>query len=87
MEEYCKLPPEDETRVIRSNRQATIPRDWPKTGTVEFRNVTVRHNPNGPDILKAVNCTFEAGQRIAIVCRTGSGKSTVRMFHIQQALS
>jgi ABC-type bacteriocin/lantibiotic exporter with double-glycine peptidase domain len=51
--------------------------DWPQTGSVEFRNVTIRYDPQGPDILKDVNLSFAAGERVAIVGRTGSGKSTV----------
>lgn len=54
-----------------------IPYDWPRTGTIEFRDVTIRYDPNGPDILKDVNLTFSAGERIAVVGRTGSGKSTL----------
>lgn len=54
-----------------------IPTDWPRTGTIEFRNVTIRYDPNGPDILKDINLTFRAGERIAVVGRTGSGKSTL----------
>lgn len=51
--------------------------DWPRTGTIEFRNVTIRYDPSGPDILKDINLTFHAGERIAVVGRTGSGKSTL----------
>lgn len=55
----------------------TIPTDWPRTGTIEFRDVTIRYDPNGPDILKDINLAFKAGERIAVVGRTGSGKSTL----------
>lgn len=56
---------------------ASIPKGWPQTGAIEFRNVTIRYDPNGPDILKDVNLSFSAGERIAVVGRTGSGKSTL----------
>jgi len=39
--------------------------------------VTVKYDINGPDILKDINLTFQAGERVAIVGRTGSGKSTL----------
>lgn len=55
-----------------------LPADWPRTGSVELRHVTVRYDEDGPDILKDVNLKFEAGERVAVVGRTGSGKSTVR---------
>ncbi|KAK2598111.1 hypothetical protein QQS21_005742 [Conoideocrella luteorostrata] len=43
---------------------------------VEYRNVTVRHDINGSDILTNINLTLDAGKRVAIVDRTGGGKST-----------
>ena len=55
----------------------SIPRDWPKKGQIEFRDVTVRYDPNGPDILSNINLTIRAGERVAVVGRTASGKSTV----------
>lgn len=51
--------------------------EWPTTGKVEFRNVTVRYDLDGPDILTDVSLTFDAGERVAVIGRTGSGKSTV----------
>jgi len=60
----------DEGHVVRGDDSLT--NDWPRTGSVEFRNVTIRYDPQGPDILKDVNLTFAADSG-----RTGSGKSTV----------
>ncbi|KAF3767843.1 P-loop containing nucleoside triphosphate hydrolase protein [Cryphonectria parasitica EP155] len=57
--------------------QALIPAEWPRTGAIEFRNATIRYDPNGPDILKDINLKFPAGSRVAVVGRTGSGKSTL----------
>lgn len=88
--EYASLEPEEKPASIPGDdRQsksltpyhdplaASIPKNWPQTGAIEFRNVTIRYNPNGPDILKDVNLSFSAGERIAVVGRTGSGKSTL----------
>ncbi|KAK1729478.1 LOW QUALITY PROTEIN: ABC transporter type 1, transmembrane domain-containing protein [Colletotrichum acutatum] len=54
-----------------------IPKSWPATGEIEFRNVTIRYDQDGPNILTDVNLKFRAGERVAIVGRTGSGKSTL----------
>ncbi|KAK0643455.1 P-loop containing nucleoside triphosphate hydrolase protein [Cercophora newfieldiana] len=54
-----------------------LPAGWPRTGSVELRHVTVRYDEDGPDILKDINLKFEAGERVAVVGRTGSGKSTL----------
>ena len=45
-------------------------------GLVNFRNVSFSYNENQP-ILKDFDLTIEAGETVALVGRTGSGKSTV----------
>ncbi|KAI6783411.1 ATP-binding cassette transporter abc4 [Emericellopsis cladophorae] len=80
--EYVKLVPEEQDdkpypeEGLYSDGPC-VPRDWPSSGEVEFRNVTVRYCEDGPDILKDVNLKFRPGERVAIVGRTGSGKSTI----------
>lgn len=49
----------------------------PITGRIEFRQLTFRYHPTSEPILRDINLTFEAGQTIAFVGRTGSGKSTL----------
>lgn len=45
-------------------------------GAVEFRNVTFTYD-QGPTVLKDFNLKIKPGEAVAIVGRTGSGKSTV----------
>jgi ATP-binding cassette subfamily B protein len=47
------------------------------TGRIEFRNLTFRYHPTSEPVLKDINLTIEAGQTVAFVGRTGSGKSTL----------
>lgn len=70
-------PPPPSSSPNSNDPTKLIPAGWPRTGTIEFRNVTIRYNPEGPDILKDINLTFTAGERVAVVGRTGSGKSTL----------
>lgn len=81
VQEYVELEPEEKTEATPNEPPAfyqdTPSDDWPQTGAIEFRNVTIRYDPDGPDILKDVNLTFNAGERVAVVGRTGSGKSTL----------
>ncbi|KAM3494051.1 hypothetical protein MY3957_002647 [Beauveria namnaoensis] len=71
---YTKLAREKDCTTESSKR---LPASWPRTGSVELQNVTVRYTPTGQDILKNISLKIEPGERIAIVGRTGSGKSTL----------
>lgn len=82
VKEYASLQPEEKPSTAATTPDAapttaSIPADWPRTGTVEFRDATIRYDPDGPDVLKDVNLKINAGERIAVVGRTGSGKSTL----------
>lgn len=46
-------------------------------GDVEFKDITFRYVPNGPEILKKMSFNVKAGQKIGFVGPSGSGKSTV----------
>jgi len=46
-------------------------------GRIEFRDLTFRYHPTSEPELQNINLTIEAGQTIAFVGRTGSGKSTL----------
>ena len=49
----------------------------PIQGKVEFRNLTFSYHPNDEPVLRDINLTIPAGQTVAFVGRTGSGKSTL----------
>jgi ATP-binding cassette subfamily C protein len=46
-------------------------------GDLEFRNVTFRYGSDSPVVLDRMNFKIEAGQMVAIVGASGSGKSTM----------
>ncbi|KAF5550499.1 ATP-binding protein cassette (ABC) transporter [Fusarium mexicanum] len=82
--EYVKLEPEEkDDKTYPEEGEYTddpchvIPQNWPRSGEIEFRNVTIRYDPDGSDILTGINLKFKAGERVAIIGRTGSGKSTL----------
>jgi ABC-type multidrug transport system fused ATPase/permease subunit len=84
--EYGQLEPEEKSAEKQQNPEAysdnverAISPNWPSSGTVEFRNVTIRYSEDGPDVLRNINFKFNAGERVAVVGRTGSGKSTVSL--------
>ncbi len=49
----------------------------PITGRIEFRDLTFRYHPTSEPVLTGINLEIKAGQTIAFVGRTGSGKSTL----------
>ncbi|GIV59450.1 MAG: ABC transporter ATP-binding protein [Rhodothermaceae bacterium] len=46
-------------------------------GALAFRNVSFRYTPDGPWVLRNVDFEVPAGATLAVVGRTGSGKSTL----------
>ncbi|NOX19187.1 MAG: ABC transporter ATP-binding protein [Chlorobi bacterium] len=46
-------------------------------GEIEFKNVSLRYHSNLPFILKNINIKIPAGSTVAIIGRTGSGKSSL----------
>jgi len=46
-------------------------------GEIEFKNVSFRYEPEGPKILDGINLKIAAGQTVALVGRSGGGKSTL----------
>jgi ATP-binding cassette subfamily B protein len=55
----------------------TVKKQPPIAGRIEFRALTFRYHPTSEPVLRDINLTIEAGQTVAFVGRTGSGKSTV----------
>ncbi|MEY4064324.1 MAG: canalicular multispecific organic anion transporter 1 isoform, partial [Pseudomonadota bacterium] len=50
---------------------------WPQSGSIEFRNLTLRYRPELPPVLNRVTLHIRAGEKLGIVGRTGAGKSTL----------
>ncbi|KAK8001358.1 hypothetical protein PG991_013580 [Apiospora marii] len=56
-----------------------IPPDWPQRGDVRFKNLTARYGPHLEPALKDVSFQVKVGERVAIVGRTGAGKSSLAL--------
>lgn len=52
-------------------------KEWPVNPTIEFKDVVLRYQENGVDVLKKVNFKVKATEKVGLVGRTGSGKSTL----------
>ena len=81
------------THIVQENNSETpldkklIKEGFPKRGKIEFVNLYVRYRPDSQLVLKNINFTIEPGQKIGIVGRTGSGKTTLclSLFRILEA--
>ncbi|KAJ1672224.1 Multidrug resistance-associated protein 1 [Coemansia sp. RSA 25] len=54
-----------------------VPSEWPHSGNVEFKNLSVKYGSSKDYALKNLNVTIRPGEKIGIVGRTGAGKSTL----------
>ncbi|KAM4699734.1 ATP-binding cassette sub-family C member 5-like [Discoglossus pictus] len=50
---------------------------WPQNGAIKFENVEMRYRDNLPLVLKNISFTIQPQEKIGIVGRTGSGKSSL----------
>ncbi|KAH7657583.1 Xenobiotic-transporting ATPase protein [Dioscorea alata] len=65
------------------------PHSWPQEGNIEFSELKVQYRRNSPLVLKGITCAFMAGQKIGVVGRTGSGKTTMisALFRLVEPVS
>jgi len=67
--DVLEAEPEQATNVTRDAA--------PLAGKIELKQVSFRYDPNAPEVLRNISVSIEPGQKIALVGRTGSGKSTL----------
>lgn len=73
IKQFMHLPMEAPA-IIESNRP---PSQWPTKGKVVLESLQIRYRANSPLVLKGITCSFEGGQKVGVVGRTGSGKTTL----------
>lgn len=71
---YAARIPNEAPAVIESNRP---PSGWPEKGVVEFKGMAMRYTPELPIILRNISLNIASREKIGIVGRTGSGKSSL----------
>jgi ABC-type multidrug transport system fused ATPase/permease subunit len=73
-EQILKIEIEKDTHNIIDLK---IDKNWPTKGEIKFVNYRASYRPNTPEILKNINIKIKAREKVGIVGRTGSGKSSL----------
>ncbi|KEP52172.1 multidrug resistance-associated ABC transporter [Rhizoctonia solani 123E] len=55
------------------------PAHWPSSGNIVVEGLTARYSSDGPAVLHGLSFEIKSGERIGIVGRTGSGKSSLML--------
>ncbi|XP_060767544.1 ATP-binding cassette sub-family C member 12 [Neoarius graeffei] len=61
----------------RKLKGVNIPSDWPQDGGITFKNYSMRYRENTPIVLNQLDLTIKPREKLGIVGRTGSGKSSL----------
>ncbi|XP_078667892.1 ATP-binding cassette sub-family C member 4-like isoform X2 [Branchiostoma floridae x Branchiostoma belcheri] len=85
--EYTRLDPE-----VEPETKVHPPAGWPQHGSIALHNASFSYSKDGPEVLKELNETIAAQEKVGIVGRTGAGKSSLmhmllRMAEMKGAIS
>ncbi|KAJ7294959.1 hypothetical protein O6H91_05G079100 [Diphasiastrum complanatum] len=73
--QYSNIPSEAPA-IIENSRPAE---DWPQKGNIHVQNLQLRYRPETPLVLKGISVHIRGGEKVGVVGRTGSGKSTLTL--------
>ncbi|KAL0068688.1 hypothetical protein AAF712_004404 [Marasmius tenuissimus] len=64
---------------LKPTSEGKPPAYWPASGTLKVEKLSARYSPDGPRVLHDLSFEIRAGERIGVVGRTGSGKSSLTL--------
>ncbi|KEP49369.1 ABC transporter [Rhizoctonia solani 123E] len=74
IQDYIQIEQEPE-----STPEKVPPAFWPASGNITVENLTARYSKDGPAVLHNVSFEIKSGERVGVVGRTGSGKSSLTL--------
>ncbi|KAI0045217.1 P-loop containing nucleoside triphosphate hydrolase protein [Auriscalpium vulgare] len=63
----------------KSTKDGVPPAYWPASGDLRVEKLSARYSEDGPKVLHDVSFHIQSGERVGVVGRTGSGKSTLTL--------
>jgi ABC-type multidrug transport system fused ATPase/permease subunit len=81
---YAYLHIEQEPKPIQD---MVPPASWPTNGELRVEHLSARYSPDGPCVLQDISFHIKPGERIGIVGRTGSGKSSLTLSLLRFVLT
>ena len=85
---YMKLPSENyEDGKLKEKIYELSDKSWPSEGRIKFEDFSIKYRTDCNLSLKKINIELNPGEKIGIIGRTGSGKSslTLSLFRIIEA--
>ncbi|KAJ3094871.1 hypothetical protein HDU97_007515 [Phlyctochytrium planicorne] len=73
--EYLKIE-QEAPEVIPENRP---PQSWPSEGRISIDGLRLKYGPDLPEVLRGMSCEIGAMEKVAVVGRTGAGKSSLAL--------
>lgn len=76
--EYQQMPREESDEILAGYSTRLVPAAWPSaSASIVFDNVSLRYADDLPNVLKGVSFDVKPGEKVGIIGRTGSGKSSL----------
>jgi ABC-type multidrug transport system fused ATPase/permease subunit len=72
--DYLRVDPEAARRSLPGHEP---PKTWPQRGAIKVEHLTLRYAPDLPAVIHDVSFNVEPSAKVAVVGRTGAGKSTI----------
>ncbi|EMD39570.1 hypothetical protein CERSUDRAFT_150130 [Gelatoporia subvermispora B] len=63
----------------KTTEDGVPPAYWPASGDLRVEHLYARYSPDGPRVLHDISFEVKSGERVGIVGRTGSGKSSLTL--------